>query len=171
MLGAVATTRWLTADEGQAWLAYITLSTLLDDYLDQQLRRDAGITHADYFLLAYLSRLPERTASMSQLAERLKFTRSRLTRAVTRLEQAGYVARRSHPTDGRGQLAALTEQGFAFLTRIAPGHVEAVRRAVFDVLTPDQVRQLAEIGEAIVQALTRMEGETEYPADHPWRRR
>jgi DNA-binding MarR family transcriptional regulator len=99
----VPTTRWLNPEEMRAWLAYVATSTLLDDYLNQQLRRDAGITHADYFLLAYLSSLPNRSEGMSQLAEVLKFTRSRLTRAVIRLEQAGFVERRGHPTDGCGQ--------------------------------------------------------------------
>ena|SRR5438477_3146908 len=164
-------TRWLTADEGRAWLAYIDLSTLLDDYLDRQLRRDAGITHADYALLTRLSSAPDRTLGMSQLAASLKFTRSRLTHAVSRLEQAGYVQRRGHPTDRRGQLAVLTEHGFALLTRAAPGHVEAVRRVIFDVLTPEQVRQFTEIAEAIIHALIGTDGESAYLADHPWRRR
>jgi DNA-binding MarR family transcriptional regulator len=171
MLVRVATPRWLDADEMRAWLAYVGASTLLDDYLDQQLRRDAGITHADYFLLSYLSSLPDRSLGMTQLAEALRFTRSRLTRAICRLEQAGYVERRGHPTDGRGQLAVLTEQGWALLTTAAPGHVEAVRRAVFDALTLEQTRQMAEINEAILQALTRMDDQTDYPADLPWRRR
>lgn len=47
-----------------------------------------ALTHPDYTLLAYLSAAPERTPSMTNLAERLKFTRSRLTRAVSRLEDA-----------------------------------------------------------------------------------
>ena len=165
------TTRWLTAEEGRAWLAYIDLSTLLGDYLDRQLRRDAGITHADYALLTRLSAAPDRSLGMSQLAASLKFTPSRLTHAVRRLEQAGYVQRRSHPTDRRGQLAVLTEPGVALLTRASPGHVEAVRRVVFDVLTHDQVRQFTEVAGTIIQALLGTDGDSAYLADHPWRRR
>src|SRR5919199_1038785 len=170
MLVGMPETRWLNPDEMRAWLAYVGATTLLDDFLDQQLRRDAGITHADYFLLAYLSSLPDRALGMTQLAEALRFTRSRLTRAICRLEQSGYVERRDHPTDRRGQLAVLTEQGFALLTRAAPGHVEAVRRAVFDALTPAQVHHLAEINEAILDQLTGLDREPAYPADLPWRR-
>ena len=168
---AEAEVRWLDADERRAWLAYIGATTLLDDFLDQQLRRDAGITHADYFLLAYLSSLPDRALGMTRLAEALRFTRSRLTRAICRLEQVGYVERRGHPTDRRGQLAVLTDQGLALLTRAAPGHVEAVRHAVFDALTPAQVQQLAEITETILAQLTTLGPEAAYPADLPWRRR
>ena len=103
---------------------------------------------------------------MSELAEHLKITRSRLTHAVTRLEGAGYVERREHPTDRRGQLCAITPVGRELLERAAPGHVEAVRHAVFDALTPEQVRQLGEISEAISTAI---EGVTSGPL--PWHRR
>ncbi|MFG2793438.1 MarR family winged helix-turn-helix transcriptional regulator [Streptomyces sp. NPDC048419] len=165
------TPRWLDADERRAWLAYVDFSTLLGDHLNRQLRRDAGVTHADYSLLAYLSATPDGALGMSELAERLKITRSRLTHAVSRLRDIGLVDRREDPADGRGQLAVLTDGGRALLERAAPGHVEAVRRAVFDALTPDQVRQFAEIGEAISNALHRAEGTETAPAVLPWRRR
>jgi DNA-binding MarR family transcriptional regulator len=158
--------RWLDAQESRAWLAYVNATTLLDDYLDRQLRRDAGITHADYALLGHLSAAPGHALGMSELAERLKITRSRLTHAVTRLEAAGYVERREHPTDRRGQLTALAPAGLSLLESAAPGHVEAVRQAVFDALTPDQVRQLGEIGEAIVAAVERAGADP-----LPWHRR
>lgn len=165
------TPRWLTDEERRAWLAYIDFSTLLADYLNRQLRRDAGMTHADYSLLAHLSSAPDHGIGMSELAQRLKITRSRLTHAVNRLREAGLVDRREDPADGRGQLAVLTEEGYEVLSEAAPGHVEAVRRAVFDALTPEQVGQLAEIGEAVSDALHRVEaGETD-PAVLPWRRR
>ena len=163
--------RWLTAEEQRAWLAYVNFSTLLADHLNRQLRRDAGITHADYSLLAHLSSTPDHTLGMSELAHRLKITRSRLTHAVNRLRETGLVDRREDPADGRVQLAVLTDDGVALLERAAPGHVEAVRRAVFDALTPEQVRELAKIGEAIAEALQREERADADPAGLPWRRR
>ncbi|GAA2491031.1 MULTISPECIES: MarR family winged helix-turn-helix transcriptional regulator [Streptomyces] len=165
------TPRWLNAEERRAWLAYVDFSTLLADYLNRQLRRDAGMTHADYSLLAYLSSTPDGVLGMSELAQRLKITRSRLTHAVNRLREVGLVDRREDPADGRGQLAVLTDEGRALLERAAPGHVDAVRRAVFDALTPEQVRQFAEIGEAISDALHRVESTETDPAVLPWRRR
>ncbi|WP_369250811.1 MarR family winged helix-turn-helix transcriptional regulator [Streptomyces sp. R41] len=165
------TPRWLNAEERRAWLAYVDFSTLLADYLNRQLRRDAGMTHADYTLLAHLSSAPDRAMGMSELARRLKITRSRLTHAVNRLSEAGLVDRREDPADGRGQLAVLTGEGYALLEQAAPGHVEAVRRALFDALTPEQVSQLAEIGEAIGAALQRVETAETDPAVLPWRRR
>lgn len=163
--------RWLDREERRAWLAYIDFSTLLADHLNRQLRRDAGVTHADYSLLAYLSTAPDRTLTMSELAERLKITRSRLTHAVTRLQEAGYVDRQEAPGNRRNQLAVLTAQGQQLLDRAAPGHVEAVRRAVFCALTPEQVRQLAEIGEAITAGLQHADGAGGSQELLPWRRR
>ncbi|MCX4759742.1 MarR family transcriptional regulator [Streptomyces sp. NBC_01275] len=165
------TPRWLNAEERRAWLAYVDFSTLLADYLNRQLRRDAGMTHADYSVLAFLSMAPDGALGMSELAQRLKITRSRLTHAVNRLREAGLVDRREDPADGRGQLAVLTDEGHAVLEEVAPGHVEAVRRAVFDALTPDQVRQLAVIGETISEALHRAEDAESDPTVLPWRRR
>ena len=163
---STSTPRWLSTEEQRIWLSYINAGTLLDDYLDRQLRRDVGITHPDYALLAGLSAAPEHALSMSELAKRMKITRSRLTHAVTRLETAGYVQRREHPTDRRGQLAVITQVGLELLERAAPGHVEAVRHAVFDPLTPDQLKQLGEISRAITAAI---EGVTSEPL--PWNRR
>ena len=165
------TPRWLTAEERRAWLSYINFSTLLSDHLNRQLRQDAGVTHADYTLLVILSSAPDHTLGMSELAERLRITRSRLTHAVNRLEEAGYVSRREDPTNRRNLLTALSEEGVRLLERAAPGHVEAVRRAVFDALTPEQVGQLAEIGEAITSALLRADASTAAHDELPWRRR
>ncbi|MER5185025.1 MarR family transcriptional regulator [Streptomyces sp. NPDC002896] len=165
------TPRWLDTEERRAWLAYVEFSTLLSDHLNRQLRKDAGMTHADYTLLAHLSSVPDQALTMSELAERLKITRSRLTHAVTRLQQTGYVDRRDDPANRRNQLAVLTAQGRQLLEQAAPGHVEAVRRAVFDALTPEQVRQFAEIGEAINAALLHVDTTEDDQEVLPWRRR
>jgi DNA-binding MarR family transcriptional regulator len=90
---------------------------------------------------------------MSELANRSLSSRSRLSHAVARLEEAGWVRRETCDTDRRGQLAFLTDEGFAALEAAAPGHVEGVRTHLFDQLDADQVRQLGEICDAIVTHL------------------
>lgn len=143
-------TRWLNADEQRAWRAFLTATQVLFEGLDRQLQRDSGISHGYYEILVRLSEAPDRTLRMSQLAERSQSSRSRLSHAVARLEELGWVERRECPTDRRGQLAVLTDKGFAALEAAAPGHVEAVRSMLLDALTPEQVDQLRVIGEAIV---------------------
>ena len=145
--------RWLTPEEDFAWRAWLQASELLEDHLDQQLQRDSGIPHVYYGLLAWLSEAPGRQMRMTDLAEQSKITRSRLSHAITRLEERGWVRRVSCPSDKRGQIATLTDEGYAFLTKAAPGHVEAVRHAVFDALSPDQVRAFGEACSAIAARL------------------
>ncbi|MFJ4469690.1 MarR family winged helix-turn-helix transcriptional regulator [Streptomyces sp. NPDC089424] len=164
------TTRWLTPQEQRAWRAYMGATLLLEDALDRQLQQEAGLPHMYYSILANLSEAPERRLRMTDLAEHLKITRSRLTYAVTRLEKDGLVRREDCPWDKRGSVAALTEEGMATIERLAPGHVRTVRATLFDHLTPQQVGQLEEIFTGVAQAL---QGEDEGGAsgDVPWRRR
>ncbi len=142
--------RWLNAEEQRAWRAYLESTILLFDALDRQLQREAGLPHTYYEILVRLSEASARTLRMSELAQATRSSRSRLSHAVARLEERGWVRRRDCATDRRGQLAELTDAGFAVLEAAAPGHVAAVRRHVIDRLDPDQIAQLAAIGEAIV---------------------
>ncbi|MEV7091186.1 MarR family winged helix-turn-helix transcriptional regulator [Streptomyces sp. NPDC093085] len=149
---STTTPRWLNAEERRAWISYVDSTTLPGDHLDRQLRREVGITHADYALLGHLESAPSGALGMSELAERLNITRSRLTRAVARIEHAGYLERLDHPTDRHGQLAVLTVAGAALREAAAPSHVEAVRQAVFDDLAPEQICQFIDTHEAITAA-------------------
>lgn len=146
-------TRWLSDDEQRTWRAFLAVHRLVFDQLDRELQHDARIPHGYYEILVRLSEAPDRSLRMSALADRSQSSRSRLSHAVTRLEEAGWVRRENCPEDKRGQIARLTDEGFAALEAAAPGHVEGVRRHVFDPLTPEQVRQLHEISTALVAAL------------------
>lgn len=146
-------TRWLSDDEQQTWRAFLAANRLVFDQLDRELQRDSGMPHGYYEILVRLSEAPERSLRMSALADRSQSSRSRLSHAVARLEENGWVRRQSCPDDRRGQVAVLTDVGFAALAAAAPGHVEAVRAHVFDPLTAEQVVQLREISTAMVDAL------------------
>lgn len=114
------TPRRLKPEERRAWLACVQFSTHLSDHLDRRLRRDAGMTHADYTLLVHLSSVRDHSLTMSELAERLTITRSRLARAVTPLRGTGCPDRRQDPGNRRHQFAVLTEEGMRLLERAAP---------------------------------------------------
>ena len=100
---------------------------MLLDALDRQLQHDAGMPHGYYEILVRLSEAEDRTMRMSELAESTRSSRSRLSHAVTRLEERGWIERQECETDRRGQLAHLTDAGMAALAAAAPGHVAAVR--------------------------------------------
>lgn len=145
--------RWLDDEQQQAWRAFLATVTLLDAALDRQLQRDSGMTHNSYLILAMLSEAPDRTRQMSELAVVTNSSQSRLSHAINRLEQLGWVRRARSAQDKRLVLATLTEAGMQTLRTAAPGHVGAVRRHLFDQLSADQVRQLQEICQTVLGAL------------------
>ena len=144
-------TRWLDREQQQAWLRLIAVVELLPGILDSQLRRDAGLTHFEYYVLAMLSESPHRTLRMTELATRTNATLPRLSHVVTRLEARSLVERFPCPEDGRATNVRLTETGWVKIVDTAPGHVANVREHVIDALSPEQTVQLAEIAEVILE--------------------
>jgi DNA-binding MarR family transcriptional regulator len=151
--GAAGEPRWLDAEEQKAWRAWLYSSMLLQDQLDRELTHETGISHAYYEILVQLSEAPGRMLRMSQLADRSLSSRSRLSHAVSRLEERGWVRRQVCEDDGRGQLAVLTDEGFTALEAAAPVHVEGVRSHLFDQLSPEQVAAMRSIGETLLRHL------------------
>jgi DNA-binding MarR family transcriptional regulator len=158
--------RWLTEEEQRVWRSYIAATTLLEDHLDRQLQRDAGMPHIYYGLLVKLAESSDRRLRMTELAMHAKITRSRLSHAIARLEKNGWVRREDCDSDKRGQFAVLTDQGLEVLRRTAPGHVAAVRQAMFDRLSPEQQKALGEIMQIVTEGLQ----PNEAGADLPWLR-
>ncbi|WP_369035163.1 MULTISPECIES: MarR family winged helix-turn-helix transcriptional regulator [Streptomyces] len=158
--------RWLTDEEQRTWRAYVHAVTLLEDHLDRQLQRDAGMPHVYYGLLVGLADSPDRRLRMTELAMKAKITRSRLSHAIARLEKNGWVRREDCPSDKRGQFAVLTDQGREVLRRTAPGHVTAVRQALFDRISDEQRKTLHEVMEIVAQGLQPKDA----GADLPWLR-
>jgi DNA-binding MarR family transcriptional regulator len=142
--------RWLNTDEQHTWRESIQAWQWLLAAVDVQLQRDSGMPLAYYEILVRLSEAPDRSLRMTQLAEASSSSKSRVSHAVARLEERGWVRRMDCPTDRRGQIAMLTDQGFAALAAAAPGHVEQVRRVLFDALSAEQIKQLDGISAAIL---------------------
>jgi DNA-binding MarR family transcriptional regulator len=158
--------RWLTDEEQRIWRAYMHATTLLEDHLDRQLQRDAGMPHIYYGLLVQLAEAPRRRLRMTELAMNAKITRSRLSHAIARLEKNGWVRREDCPSDKRGQFAVLTDDGYEVLSRAAPGHVAAVRQVLFDRLSADQQKAFGEAMRVIAEGLQPKDA----GADLPWLR-
>jgi DNA-binding MarR family transcriptional regulator len=145
-------TEWLTDDEQRVWRAFLDATQGLFEALDRQLQRDAGLTLGDYEILVRLSEAEGARLRMSELADRARYSRSRVSHAIGRLERAGLIRRDPCETDGRGTFAVLTDDGRAVLAAAAPGHVAAVRDRVFRPLTPHHVGELERISVAIGHA-------------------
>jgi DNA-binding MarR family transcriptional regulator len=159
--------QWLDEDQQRTWRAWLTVAELLPRVLDAQLQRDAGISHAAYVVLAMLSESPNRSRRMSDLARRANQSQSRLSHTVARLEERGWVRRERSAEDGRGQVAVLTDPGWDVVRKLAPGHVEAVREAMFTPLRPEQSRCLGEALHAIVERLDPDHSQRLQDPEHP----
>lgn len=146
--------RWLDAEEQQTWRTFLSAAILLFDQLDRELMRDAGLQQTYFEILVRLSEADGRALRMSVLARDSLSSRSRLSHAVSRLEEKGWVRREDCLTDRRGQVAVLTDAGFAVLQDAAPKHVESVRTHLFDQLDTGQQQALREVSEQIVKHFT-----------------
>ncbi|MEV0798327.1 MarR family transcriptional regulator [Kribbella sp. NPDC050281] len=141
----MAEPRWLNQTEQQAWRAFIAAQRVVNTRIEQQLQRDAGIPHTYYEILVRLSDAPDGRLRMSELAVATLGSRSRLSHAVNRLEQTGWVRREAIESDRRGQVAIITDLGRQKLVETAPGHVEEVRKSLFDALSEEQVEHLYDL--------------------------
>ena len=155
MPGTDGPPRWLSEDEQQAWRATVGLAQLLIRQLDRDLNVH-GLSGHDYEILVELSEAPEQRMRMTELADATSQSRSRLSHQITRMENRGLVRRDDCEGDKRGTFTVLTADGIAAIERVAPVHVENVRRHFIDRLTPGQLEQIRESFEPIVDYLRKI---------------
>jgi DNA-binding MarR family transcriptional regulator len=145
--------RWLDDAEASAWLAFRRMGLLLNAEINRDLARESGLSEPDYDVLSNLSGSPGRRRRLGALAEHMLWSTSRLSHHLTRMQQRGLVTREDVDGDGRGCDIVLTDEGLRAIEAAAPDHVASVRRHFIDRLTPEQIRVLAEIGEATLRPL------------------
>jgi DNA-binding MarR family transcriptional regulator len=142
--------RWLDQAEDRAWRGYLRMRTLLHARILRDLAREAGLSGPDYDALSHVSESPGRRARLGELAERMAWSRSRLSHHLTRMERRGLVTRQDCPADGRGAFVVLTDAGLRVIQTAAPGHVASVRRHFIDLLSSDQLDALTSITDTVV---------------------
>ena len=134
--------RWLSPEEQRLWRRWLRLNAQLNATLHREMQDDSGLSSPDFEVLVNLTDSPEGRVRVSDLACQMLWERSRLSHHVTRMERPRAGRRAGCAEDGRGAFIEITEQGRATIERAAPGHVEAVRRLVFDVLSDEDAAQL-----------------------------
>lgn len=137
----MAEPRWLSEPQQRAWRSYLRGGRLLMEALDHDLA-EHGLALSEYEIISMLSEAPQARMRMSELADLVVQSRSRLTHTASRLERRGWVTRRPCPQDRRGVLIELTDTGRQQLAHLAPIHLQSVRAHLVDVLTPEQFAQL-----------------------------
>ena len=155
MPGTDGQPRWLSPDEQQAWRATVHLSQLLMRQLDRDLTA-YDLNGRDYEILVELSEAPDHRLRMTDLADATSQSRSRLSHQISRMENRGLVRRDDCEGDKRGTFAVLTKAGFETIERVAPHHVEQVRRHYIDRLTPQQLEEIRSAFQPIVDYLRKI---------------
>lgn len=145
---------WLDPEQQTHWRSFRGGVALLLATLDHELAAQAGLSSHEYEVLVRLSEAPARTMRMSELAEGVAHSRSRLTHTIRRMEDAGLVSRAQCASDARGVNCIMTDGGWAALVAAAPLHVQSVRDHLVDVLTPAQFAALGDAMEAVRVHLT-----------------
>ncbi|MET7862105.1 MarR family winged helix-turn-helix transcriptional regulator [Micromonospora taraxaci] len=145
--------RWLNEREDRAWRGYRRMRRLLDLELARDLTQDSGLSEPDYDVLSDLSESPEGRLRLRDLADRMLWSRSRLSHHLTRMQQRGLVTRQECPDDARGSIVALTPAGREAIEAAAPGHLAAVRRNLIDLLTPAEIEALGALTHRVVDHL------------------
>ena len=155
MSGTNGEPRWLNADEQRAWRSTVNLSQLLMRQLDRDLNAH-GLNGRDYEILVELSEAKDLRLRMTELADATSQSRSRLSHQISRMESRGLVRRDDCEGDKRGTFAVLTKAGVEAIERVAPHHVDNVRRHFIDRLTADQQEEIRSTFQPIVDYLRKI---------------
>jgi DNA-binding MarR family transcriptional regulator len=152
--------QWLTDDEQRAWRGLVQMTSRLDARLNRELQQSSGLSLADYDVLVLLTEAPDERLRMFELVEDLQWEQSRLSHHVARMQRRGLVAREECTTDKRGAFVVLTAAGREAIEKAAPGHVDTVRRLVFDGLSEEQVAMLESFVTRVLSRLAEPEAES-----------
>ncbi|MFC5187943.1 MarR family winged helix-turn-helix transcriptional regulator [Actinomadura harenae] len=140
--------RWLDAGEERAWRAFRRVMVAVQAGTARDLAA-AGLSEPDYEVLSTLSERPDTTSTLGEQADKMGWSRSRLSRHATRMEARGLLRREPDPSDGRGCLLVLTAQGLDALEHAAPAHVASVRHHFIDRLGADDLAALERIASRV----------------------
>lgn len=136
--------RWLDVGEERAWRGFLRVMVAVRSGTARDLAA-LDLSEPDYEVLSTLSEQPGQTSTLGEQADKMGWSRSRLSRHATRMEARGLLQRAPDPADGRGCLLVLTAHGLETLEQAAPAHVASVRRHFIDRLTPDDLAAIERI--------------------------
>jgi DNA-binding MarR family transcriptional regulator len=117
------------------WQDFLRSHAQVSGRIEGDLQERVGFPLTWYDVLFHLAEAPKSKLRLQDLADKLLFSRSGLTRLIDRIEQAGFVVREPDPHDRRGVSAVLTPTGRKALRRAAPTHTKGVDRYFLGALT------------------------------------
>jgi DNA-binding MarR family transcriptional regulator len=135
----------LSEVERRTWRSFLSANTHLLERLDHELQQRSHLSMTDFDILSMLAEAPDKRLRMSELADQVLVSRSRLTYRVDRLVELEYVARQECEDDRRGLFAILTDNGAKALESATPGHLGDVRAWFFASIEGDELSVMARI--------------------------
>lgn len=136
--------------EWAMWRGFVAMRRSLDRALEQRLQSDAGISAADFDVLASLACVEDRRLRAGALAETLGWEKSRISHQVSRMAARGLLDRAECPTDARGTWVVLSDAGAEALDAARPGYVEVLRRTFFGPLNDTDRRMLRGLADRVL---------------------
>jgi DNA-binding MarR family transcriptional regulator len=137
-----------TPERLRAWRLYFESALALVDVLDAELERDAGIPLRWYDALVHLEETPD-GLRMNELAERILYSKSGLTRVVDRMEEAGLVRRVRPENDRRSILVVLTDEGRNTMEQARRHHRHAIEQHFSRHLADTDIKALTRAFEKV----------------------
>jgi DNA-binding MarR family transcriptional regulator len=119
---------WRADDLVAAWSGILRLHAQLVPVIDRDVAVGAGLPLSWYDVMLELSAAPKHRLRMLDLGEAVVLSRTRVSRVVDELVEAGFVNRVPNPHDGRSAFAELTPAGRAAFRRAVPVYLESIRR-------------------------------------------
>ncbi len=141
--------QFFTATEAAAWGGFLSAHAHLSKRLEEGLRREAGLSHAEYEVLLRLYRDEEGRLRIQVLAEHSILSHSGTSRLVDRLEGVGLVRREGAEEDRRGANVVITDEGREHFERAAQRHTAAVRELFLDRFTADELEMIGSFWERL----------------------
>jgi DNA-binding MarR family transcriptional regulator len=130
--------------EERAWRAFLDAQAALLRQLETELTTSEGMTLAEFDVLIQLRLAPGSRLRMTELSERVRLSRSGITRLVDRLARAGLVKRGRCAGDRRGTFAILTPAGTTRVRHARPVHLRGIREHFGKRLSAAQLVAVAE---------------------------
>ena len=135
-----------------AWGALLQVHAAVVPVLDAKLLAAAGMPLRFYDVLLELAAAPDRKLRMSDLADRVVLSRTRVSRLVDEMVSAGLLVREQNPQDGRSAYAALTDLGLRRYRQAAPTYLAGIEEQFAQRLSDRELKALAATLQRVLQA-------------------
>jgi DNA-binding MarR family transcriptional regulator len=149
-----AAERILSPDKRAAWGGFLRAHSLVTKALDADLIANFGLQLSAFEVLSKLEVADEGRMRMSDLAEQVLLSQSRISRLVSELAAKHLIERQPCPTDSRSVYAVITDDGRELVRKVEDHHFQGVDARFFNGLKAREIKQLAALWPRVIDSAT-----------------